>query len=113
MSAHYGSEDERSEEGELLVDAVESALDGLEDVEGEDFSGPPVELGSESRPLLSPHVTAWQIEATVYYALKRIDVRLTDGVSWQPWQTSRIEVAVPELGAQAARDIVDVTVEHE
>jgi len=40
-------------------------------------------------------------------------VRLPDGVSGQPWETTRTEVAEPAAGTQDARTVVDVTVEHE
>jgi hypothetical protein len=87
VSANYAGNDERAEEGELLLDAIESTLDGLEDVEGDVFSGPPCELGPDTRERpRNANVHVWSLEATVYYALQRVDVRLTDGVSWQPDQ---------------------------
>lgn len=105
--------DERAEEGELLLDAIESTLDGLEDVEGEVFSGPPCELGSDQRERpRSPNLHVWSIEARLFYALKRVDVRLSDGVSWQPWATTLIEVAAPATETQDAHVVVSVTADE-
>lgn len=113
VAANLAGNDERAEEGELLLDAIESTLDGLADVEGEVFSGPPCELGAETRERpRSPNVHVWSIEVRTYHALNRIDVRLSDGVSWQPWETTRIEVAAPAEGAQDAHTVVDVTAEN-
>lgn len=113
VSANYAGNDERAEEGELLLDAIESTLEGLEDVEGEFFSGPPCELGPDTRERpRNANVHVWSIEATVYYALKRIDVRLSDGVSWQPWATTQIQLAAPEATPLAAKTIVDVTADE-
>jgi hypothetical protein len=112
VSAHYAGNDERGEEGEILLDRIEQTLEGLEDVEGEVFSGPGVELGNEQRSLWKPNAHIWLFDCTIHYALPAIDARLSDGVSWQPWETTRIEVAEPAAGDQAARDIVDVSVDH-
>lgn len=113
VSSNYAGNEERAEEGELLLDAIESTLDGLEDVEGEIFSGPPCFLGAETRERpRSANVHVWSIEATVTYALKRIDVRLTDGVSWQPWATTRIEIPVLADAPLVDKDVVDITAEQ-
>lgn len=112
-SATYAGNDERAEEGELLLDAIESTLDGLADVEGEIFSGPPCELGPEVRERpRNPNLHVWSIEAFVSYSLNRIDVRLTDGVSWQPWETTRIEIPVLAEAPLADKDVVDITAEQ-
>lgn len=117
FSAHYSGDDERAEEGELLLDRIEQTLQGLEDVDGDVFSGPGVDLGPEARVSRSPNVHVWVMEATVYYALPAIDARASngpgDGVSWAPWETTRIEVAAPAAAPLEARSVVDVTVEHE
>lgn len=111
VSANYTGNDERQEEGELLLDAIESTLDGLEDVEGDVFSGPPVELGSESRERSVPSAHVWSIEVTTYHALKRQDVRLR-GSDWQPWATTQIQLAAPAEGSQGAHTVVDVTADQ-
>lgn len=113
VSAHHSGDDERSEEGEHLLDEVEKQLEGLEDVEGEVFSGPGVQVGNEQRITRSPNAHIWLVDVAVHYSLPATDVRLTDGVSWQPWETTRIEVAEPATDTQDARTVVDVTVEHE
>lgn len=113
LSANYSGNDERAEEGELLLDAIESTLEGLEDVEGEFCSGPPCELGGEIRERpRSPNIHVWSIEATLYYALKRIDVRLSDGVSWQPWATTQIQVAEAATETLDAKVVLDVAAEQ-
>lgn len=113
VTSNYESPDERQGEAELLLDAIEDILQGLADVDGEVFSGPPCELGPEVAMGFAPSSHVFAIDATVHYSLTRTDVRLSDGVSWQPWETTRIEVAVPTEGAQDARTIVDVTTEQE
>lgn len=113
VSAHYSGEDERGEEGEILLDRVEQILEGLEDVEGDVFTGPGVELGNEQRLVVSPSAHVWMIDCLIHYAMPAIDPRLTDGVSWAPWETTRIEVAAPAADPLEARSIVDVTVEQE
>lgn len=113
VSATYAGNDERAEEGELLLDAIESTLDGLADVEGDIFSGMPCELGSEQRERpRNPNLHVWSIEASVAYALNRIDVRLSDGVSWQPWATTRIEEVVLAAAPLEVKDVVDITAEQ-
>lgn len=113
VSTNYESVDERQGEGELLLDAIEERLQGLADVDGEIFSDPPCELGAEQwmNFSASSHVVA--IDAICHYSLKRQDPRVTDGVSWQPWETTRIEVAEPATDELEARTVVDVTAEHE
>ncbi len=112
-SANYSGNDERAEEGELLLDAIESTLDGLEDVEGDVFTGPPCELGAEQRERpRSPNVHVWSIEVSVYYALKRIDVRLTNGVSWQPWATTQIQEVEPAAAPLDEKVVVDITADE-
>lgn len=113
VSTHYSGEDERGEEGEILLDRIEQTLEGLEDVDGDVFTGPGVELGNEQRITVSPSAHVWLLDCLIHYALPAIDPRLTDGVSWQPWETTRIEVAAPAADPLEARSIVDVTVEHE
>lgn len=113
FSAHYSGNDERSEEGEHLLDEIEKRLEGLEDFEGEEFSGPGVELGVEAREQGGPNAHVWSIDCVIHYSLPAVDLRLTDGVSWQPWETTRLQIAAPEEGAQDAKTVVDVTVEHE
>jgi len=113
VSSNYGGNDERAEEGELLLDAIESTLDGLEDVEGDVFSGPPCELGADTRERpRNANVHVWSLEATVYYALKRVDVRLSDGVSWQPWATTQIQEVEPAAAPLADKGVVDITAEQ-
>ena len=113
VSSNYGGNDERAEEGELLLDAIESTLDGLEDVEGDVFSGPPCELGADTRERpRNANVHVWSLEATVYYALQRVDVRLSDGVSWQPWATPQIQEVEPATAPLTEKVVVDVTADE-
>lgn len=110
MTANQAGDDERAEEAELLLDAIESTLDGLEDVEGEVFSGPPCECDAETRERpRSPNLHVWSIEAHLYYALRRIDVRLSDGVSWQPWDVTRAQIGEPATGSAPSVIVTDVT----
>jgi len=113
VSARLDGDDERTEELELILDAVEGTLQGLADVEGEVFSGPPVETGSEVREASAPVAHVFSMEVRVHYALPRFDVRENDGRSWAPWQTTRIRVAAPETETQASRTLVDATAEQE
>ena len=88
-------------------------LDGLADVEGDVFSGPPCELGAEGRfPPPGPNIHVWMIEARVSYALERVDVRLTDGVSWQPWATTQIQEVEPAASPLAEKVVVDITADE-
>lgn len=113
VSSNYGGNDERAEEGELLLDAIESTLAGLEDVEGDVFSGPPCELGADTRERpRNANVHVWSLEATVYYALQRVDVRLSDGVSWQPWATTQIQEVEPAAAPLDEKVVVDITAEQ-
>jgi len=113
VSANYAGNDERAEEGELLLDAIESTLDGLEDVEGDVFSGPPCELGADTRERpRNANVHVWSLEATVYYALQRVDVRLSDGVSWQPWATTQIQEVEPAAAPLDEKVVVDITADE-
>lgn len=114
VSAHYENNDERQGEAELLLDEIESTLEGLEDVDGEICSGPPVSIGPEVAALnVAPSAHVFSLDVMVHYSLKREDVRLGDGVSWQPWQTTRIRTAEPATETQDPVVLVDTTHEQE
>lgn len=113
VSTNYESADERQGEAEILLDQIEDILQGLADVEGEVFSGPPCEVGQEVAMAFAPSSHVFAIDVTASYSKRRTDVRLTDGVSWQPWETSQLQVAEPATDTQDGRAVVDVTVEHE
>lgn len=113
ISTNYESADERQGEAELLLDEIEATLQGLADVEGELFSGPPCELGQEMAMAFAPSSHVFAIDAVVHYSLGRVDVRLSDGVSWAPWETTRERFAEPAAGAQDPVTLTDVTIEHE
>lgn len=112
VCTNYESNDERQGEAELLLDAIEGTLEGLADVEGEVF-GSPIETGAERAEGRSPSSHVFSIDCTVDYALVREDVRLTDGVSWQPWLTTRIQTTEPATGTQDPVVLVDTTHEQE
>jgi hypothetical protein len=113
FSAHYAGNDERSEEGEHLLDEIGKILEGLEDVDGEIFSGPGCELGVEQRIQRSPNAHVWMIEATIHYGIPATDARLTDGVSWQAWETTQIQSAEPATDTQDPVVLADTTHEQE
>lgn len=112
VSARLDGDDERVEELELLLDAIEEILQGLADVDGYPFSGPPTETANEVREASAPTAHVFSMEVRINYALPREDVRETDGRSWKPWATTRIRVAVPETETQASRTLVDVKAEE-
>lgn len=112
VTARQEGDDERVEEAEHLLDAIESILQGIADVDGEVFSGPPVETGEEAREQSAPNATVFSLACTVHYALPRQDVREGDGESWATWATTRIRVAAPETDALVARTLVDIKAEE-
>ena len=108
ISANYAGDDERSIESKLLISAVRDILTGLADFEGEVFAGPPCEMGAATRLPFAPSAHVFAIDVTVSYVPERTDTRLGDGVSWQPWQTTRIQIAEAATETQAAKVIEDV-----
>ncbi len=112
VTANYVDLDERQIESELLVAAVRDILQGLADFEGDIFSDVPCEVGAVQPLAFSPTSHVFSIDITTTDAPRRTDKRLTDGVSWQPWATTRIQVAVPASDTQDARTVVDVTAEE-
>lgn len=113
VSARYDGDDERVEEAEMLLDAIEGRLQGLADVDGEVFSGPPAETAEEVREASAPNAHVFSLGVITHHALPREDVREGDGVSWEEWQTTQIQIAAPAEGALEAKTEVDITVEHE
>jgi hypothetical protein len=80
---------------------------------GEIFSGPGCELGVEQRIQRSPNAHVWMIEATIHYGIPATDARLTDGVSWQAWETTQIQSAEPATDTQDPVVLADTTHEQE
>lgn len=112
VAANYLDNDERQIEAKLLVAAVRDILQGLADADGDVFSDPPCEVGAVQALAFAPTSHVFSIDVTATDAPRRTDRRLTDGVSWQPWATTRIEVTVPADAPLVERAVVDVTAEQ-
>jgi hypothetical protein len=113
VSTNYLDNDERQIEGKLLVAAVRDVLQGLADQEGDIFSGVPVEIGAVQALAFSPSSHVFAVDIVTTDAPKRTDVRLTDGVSWQPWETTRIRIGEVAADPLPQIDVTDTTTEHE
>lgn len=112
VAANYTDNDERQIEGKLLIAAVRDALQGLADAEGDVFSGVPCEVGAVQALAFAPTSHVFSIDVSITDAPRRVDKRLTDGVSWQPWATTRIAITVPAAAPLEERTVVDVTAEE-
>lgn len=112
VCADYLDNDERAIEALLLIDAVRDVLEGLADAYGDIFSGVPCEVGNVTPLAFSPNSHVYGIDLTTTDAPRRTDVRLTDGVSWQPWATARIQMTVPAAPPLDEKAVVDVTAEE-
>lgn len=112
ITANYLDVDERQIAAKLLIAGVRDILEGLADVEGDIFSGPPCEVGAVNPLAFSPSSHVFAIDVVAQDVPKRTDVRLTDGVSWQPWATTRTKIAEPEAPPLPEVDITDVTTEQ-
>lgn len=112
VCVNYQDHEERQIENKLLIAAVRDRLQGLADAEGDIFSGVPCEVGGARVLRLVPSSHVFAIDVTTEDAPKRTDVRETDGISWQPWATTRIAITVPAAAPLAEKAVVDVTAEE-
>ncbi len=60
----------------------------------------------------APTSHVFAIDIVIQDAPRRTDKRLTDGVSWQPWATTRIAITVPAAAPLEEKAVVDVTAEE-